>query len=169
MKYRDFSVDLAYSLEERDNEMFDGLYSRIFPGLAHVELVTDISKQRLGIDKILHFSSGFQITIDEKKRRTDYGDIALELRHEYDSGLSGRGWLLKCQCDYIVYAIIPIKRAYFLPALLLKKAWWTNKQEWTQKYKKISSPNNGYKTISLPVPTSILLEAISKEMEQSLT
>ncbi len=164
MKYKEFSVDLAYSLEERDNEMFDGLYSRIFPGLARVELVTDISKQRLGIDKILHFSSGFQVTIDEKKRRTDYGDIALELRHEYDNGAKTKGWLLNCQCNYVVYAIMPSKKVYLLPSLLLKKAWLTHRREWRQDYEEISSLNRGYKTISLPIPTEVLLEAVSKEM-----
>ena len=169
MKYRDFFSDLEYSLDERDNEMFDGFYCRIFPGLMRVEFVTDIPTQKKGIDKILHFKSGKQVTVDEKKRREDYGDIALELRHEYDSGMVGKGWLYKCQCDYIVYAVMPSKKVYLLPALLLKKAWLTYRREWQQKYREINSPNKGYRSVSLPIPTQVLLESVSREMKQALT
>lgn len=167
MKYNDFTLDLEYSLEERENELFDNFYFRAFPGLAYVEFAEDMEMQRKGIDKILHFKSGYTVTIDEKKRRKDYGDILLELWSVWER--KKRGWLYTCKCDYIVYAIMPFKKVYLLPTLLLKKAWIENQSEWIKTYKEITAYNRGYVTKSIAIPTDILLEQISNQMKQALT
>lgn len=160
----DFQTDLEYSLEERENDLFDRFYYRVFPGLDSIELVRDMKRQRLGIDKVLCFKSGKQVTIDEKKRRTDYGDILLELWSVWER--RKRGWLYTCQCDYIVYAIMPSKTVYLLPSLLVKRAWWANRGEWLAVYPEIPAENPGYTTKSIAIPTDILIRAIKSEMEQ---
>jgi len=173
MKYNDFDIDLKYSLEARENELFDTFYYRVFSNLRDIELVMDKERQRKGIDKILYFNNGKQVSIDEKKRRKDYGDILLELWSVWEE--KKKGWLLTAQCDYIVYAVMPSKKVYLLPTLLLGKAWEKNKGTWVEKAKDknngfyiVKALNKRYSTISIAIPTEILLSSITEEMKQDL-
>ena len=146
--------------------MFDLFYQRVFPNLVRIELVENERLQRLGIDKLLHLENGQRIAIDEKKRRTDYSDILLELWSVYEQGK--KGWLFTSYCHYVVYAIMPTQKVYLLPVALLRLAWEHNSIVWKRVYKPIEALNVGYKTISIAIPPSILLSAISKEMSQKL-
>jgi len=166
MKCNDFNIDLEYSLEERENEMFDRFYFRTFPSLDTIHFAEDMETQRKGIDKILKFKSGYTVTIDEKKRRKDYGDILLELWSVWER--KKRGWLYTCQCDYIVYAVMPTKKVYLLPTLLLKKAWLKNHSNWLVKYKRIDAKNKGYITKSIAIPAEELLHEISRQMSNAI-
>ncbi len=166
MKCNDFNIDLEYSLEERENEMFDRFYFRTFPSLDTIHFAEDMETQRKGIDKILKFKSGYTVTIDEKKRRKDYGDILLELWSVWER--KKRGWLYTCQCDYIVYAVMPTKKVYLLPTLLLKKAWLKNHSNWLVKYKRIDAKNKGYITKSIAIPAEELLYEISRQMSNAI-
>jgi hypothetical protein len=162
----DFITDLKYSFEEGESNLFDGLYSRIFSGLKFVEVVKDMKRQLKGIDKVLHFNNGMQLTIDEKKRRYNYGDIILEVWSNYNQRKFG--WLYTCQCDYIVYAVMPLQKVYLLPTMLLRKAWLTHQRNWTKEYRQVRAKNKYYTTVSIAIPTNILLDAISSEMQQKL-
>ena len=143
--------------------MFNEFYYKAFPNIKEIEFCEDMERQRKGFDKIIHFNNGNWFAIDEKKRRVDYGDILLEI---WSVDNRKRGWLYTCQCDYIVYAIMPTKKIYLLPTLLLKKAWITNRDKWI-KYKPIIAPNNGYVTESRAIEIKELLSAISYEMSQA--
>ena len=104
MKFNEFHTDLEYSLNNRENEMFDEFYFRAFPSLARIELVEDLHLQKRGVDKILHLKNTKQILIDEKKRRKDYGDILLEEYSNWERKVVG--WLGQDKhTDYIVYAL----------------------------------------------------------------
>lgn len=161
-----FDRDLKYSLEQRDCEMFDNFYHRIFPDLLRVELVTDTTLQKKGIDKILHLNSGQKVTIDEKKRRTDYSDILIELWSIYEHRI--KGWLFTSHCHYIVYAIMPTRKVYLLPTLLLRQAWRHNEHIWRKQYPEVKAINPTYSTISIAIPPDILLLAIQREMDNTL-
>lgn len=160
-----FKVDLEYSLESSENEMFDNFYYRVFPGIKEISFAEDMETQRKGIDKVIYFESGNSFTIDEKKRRVDYGDILLEL---WSVDKKKRGWLFTSQCDYIVYAVMPTNKIYLLPTILLKKAWYENQECWESRYRYIYAQNEGYVTTSIAIPTQILLNAISNEMQQEI-
>ena len=162
----DFQIDFEYSLIARENEMFDLFYQRVFPDLVRIELIEDLKLQRLGIDKFLHLANGQRIAIDEKKRRTNYNDILLELWSVFEK--NKKGWLFTSYCHYIVYAIMPTRKVYLLPTTLLRIAWKHNSVEWEKTYDKIEALNAGYKTVSIAIPPSVLLPAISKEMSQRL-
>lgn len=157
-----FKADLQYSLEERENAMFDNFYYRIFPNIAEIKFCEDMATQRKGIDKIIYFENGNSFSVDEKKRRVDYGDILLELWSVYESRI--RGWLYTTRCDYIVYAVMPTRKVFLLPTLLLKRAWLANRNEWLRTYKTVIAKNKTYTTHSIPIPTNVLLDAIAKEM-----
>jgi len=164
MKLNNFKSDLEYSLNERENKMFDNFYYRVFPGLVKIDFIEDMEMQKEGIDKILVFESGYEITVDEKKRRKDYGDILLEIWSVWEQ--RKRGWLYTCKCDYIVYAVMPTRKIYLLPVLLLKKAWLENCNVWQELYQEVSAINPGYITKSIAIPTNVLLPELSKQMEQ---
>jgi hypothetical protein len=177
----DFKPDLEYSLEERDNDLFDNFYKRIFPGISKIEFCEDLKIQKTGVDKIIHFTKGNKFTIDEKKRREDYGDIALELWSKGNKNNNGdyvgekRGWLYYSVCDYIVYAVMPSLKVYLLPTILLKRVWYINQKEWRKKYltKLARNPRDKklpleYYTQNICIPTTILINAISGEMSQKL-
>ena len=163
-----FITDLEYSLEERENRLFDKFYYRAFKGLMHIKLVSDLGQQREGIDKVLHFSNGKQLLIDEKKRRKDYGDILLEEWSIVEQ--KKKGWVgdSKKKTDYIVYAIMPSQKVYLFPYLLLQAAWRKHYLEWKKNYRTQIAKNIGYNTSFLCIPPPILISAIKNEMEQTL-
>jgi hypothetical protein len=147
--------------------MFDNFYHRIFPDLVRIEIVTDIALQKKGIDKILYLDNGQKIAVDEKKRRSNYGDILIELWSVYEHKI--KGWLFTSHCHYIVYAIMPIRKAYLLPTILLRQAWRHNEHEWREQYHEIKAINPTYTTISIAIPPDILLPAIQKEIEHDIS
>jgi len=159
-----FQADLQYSIDNRDNENLDAFYKKAFPLAEKIEFVDDLSMQKKGIDKIIHFKDGKQITVDEKKRRKDYGDILIELQSNVEK--KTLGWLYYSQCDYIVYAVMPTGTIYLLPVLLLRMAWVKNKNKWLSEYPKKYADNGFYYTENIPIPANVLLEAISAEMNQ---
>ncbi len=162
----EFKTDLKYSLDQRECEWFDNFYHRVFPGIKDIEVVEDLVRQRKGIDKVISFNSGYQVTIDEKKRRKDYGDILIEIWSNYEKGK--RGWLYYSECDYIVYAIMPTQTVYLLPVLLLKRAWYKNGDRWTDTYGTREAINPGYTTVNVPVEIDQLLGAIAEEMQHKV-
>ena len=62
-----FKQDLQYSYDLRDDLRLTDFYKNIFPNLNKIELVDDLSLQKRGIDKIIHFNNENKIYIDEKK------------------------------------------------------------------------------------------------------
>lgn len=163
MVTNDFNLDLKYSLESRDTEGLNKFYFSVFPELKEIENVTDLTMQLQGIDKILHFNNGKKILIDEKKRREDYGDIALEEWSDYDNRKVG--WLNKKKhTDYIVYVIMPTMTIYLFPFWLLQLAWRKNYKLWCERFGRKFSQNPGYRTSFIPIPPEIIYEALNKEM-----
>lgn len=160
----DFRTDLEWSLDSAEDALFNDFYYKAFPNIKEIEFCEDMERQRKGFDKIIHFNNGNWFAIDEKKRRVDYGDILLEI---WSVDRKKRGWLYTCQCDYIVYAIMPTSKVYLLPTVLLKRAWITNKDKWINT-KPIIAQNNGYVTESRAIKVNELLTAISNEMINDL-
>jgi len=159
----DFVTDLAYSIETQDDDELNAFYKTAFPLAERVEFCTDMKNQRRGVDKVVYFKNGRTVTVDEKKRRKDYGDILLELYKNKER--CSPGWLFYSQCDYIVYAILNSRKIYLLPVLLLQMAWKRNKTEWLSKYPRKDAQNTNYTTENIPIPTNVLLNAIRAEME----
>lgn len=164
-----FNRDLEYSLEQREEELFDNFYFRVFPELDNkrdnIIFVTDIKLQKKGIDKILILNTGQKISIDEKKRRENYNDILLEIWSNYENKV--KGWLFTSCCHYIVYAIMPTNKVYLLPMILLRKAWRSHEFLWIKSFPKIIAKNPNYNTISIGITPNILLSAIKFEMEDN--
>jgi len=163
----EFKVDLEYSLEASENKMFDNFYFRVFPLLKEIKIVKELDLQKQGIDKILIFKNGRKLLIDEKKRRSIYNDILLEEYSNFEKKIVG--WLGRNKVtDYLVYAIMPTKKVFLLPFVLLQKAWLHNYHQWFKTYGRVFARNNTYKTSNIPIPSEILLISIKKEMSNGL-
>jgi len=162
----EFRTDLEYSLDQRENELFDSFYFRVFRNLKKVVLVSDKRLQMQGVDKKLIFESGKELLIDEKKRRTDYGDILLE--EWSDEARRKIGWVGNPNklTDYIVYAIMPTRKVYLFPYKILQLAWVTNYHKWKDLYRVPPAENEGYNTTNLAIPPEILMEALVEEMKK---
>ena len=73
-----------------------------------------------------------------------------------------RGWVAKpLACDFIAYAFIQSQTCYLLPFQTLRRAWRDNCKQWVRDHKRVRAENNGYVTISVAVPTKVLMEALS--------
>jgi len=167
----DFKEDLEFSNSHEMSSWWDDCYRKAFPTMsACVSIRSDGWAQRGGIDRRIVLSCGRTITIDEKVRRKDYGDVLLEIWSDLEKKTPG--WAIKpLACDYIAYAISPINKCYLFPTLNLQIALQNNKNDWHQfsikemngfSYK--DAKNNGWITRNMSVPTEILLDAIKNSI-----
>lgn len=103
--FNNFNIDLQYSLDLTRNEDFDKFYHSIWKNqislIEYMDFKTHKQEQLKGIDKKIILNNGKVITIDEKCRRKDYGDIFIELRS--NTKTNKPGWLYYSTCDYIMY------------------------------------------------------------------
>lgn len=166
-----FAESLAASHAQADAPWWGEVYESAFPGLLSMSSVrNDGWAQRAGIDRVLVLSSGKVLTVDEKVRAKDYGDILLEIwsseKHQTP------GWVRKdLACDFIAYAFVPSRRCYLLPFPALYRAWKIHAQDWWPKaqesrggFRRVEAKNEGYTTVSVAVPTDTLLSAMGKAM-----
>jgi hypothetical protein len=165
----DLHQRLAYSEDASVEDFWQEIYRKTFPDLVcAVRCKGNTQSQRMGIDRIIHLSSGKTLQIDEKKRSEVWkskGQQDILLEYISVDTKSELGWIEKdLQIDYIAYAIMPLKRVYFLPWQQLRLAWKENKDRWFEEYKKVTSNNKGYKTLSLAIPVGELATAIWRVM-----
>jgi len=160
-----FDQSLAKSHRQEDAPWWTEVYRRAFPDLrAMVNVRQDGWAQRGGIDRVLTLGSGKTLTVDEKVREKDYGDVLLEYWSDYER--RDPGWVAKdLACDLIAYAVVPTEKCYLLPFQQLRCVWRTNGRDWVRRFKKIEALNAGrsggtYTTVSVAVPTETLLDGM---------
>lgn len=159
MTVRTFDADLRYSLESSDEPFWDAVYRKAFVNFKSSEIVSRKDWQLLGIDRIINLTSGQRIKVDEKKRRVEYGDFALEFLGNDKTG--SPGWVCKdLAIDFLAYAFMQSRRVYLLQWNLLRAAWRSKGETWKSSYRIISSNNPTYKTLSVAVPIGVVLESI---------
>lgn len=160
----DFKEQLIYSEISGDEPFWDAIYRKAFPNMVnHMTCNGDTHSQRMGIDRLIMLASGRVLTIDEKKRKEEYPDILLE--YISVDTTNAPGWIEKdLSIDYLAYAFMKSKRVYLFDWLALRRSWGNFKNKWLGSYPHISAQNNGYKTLSVAVPTEILRTAVSSAM-----
>ena len=160
----DFNTQLSYSETASDEPFWNEIYMKALPNMVnHMICSGDTQSQRMGIDRLILLSNGKVLTIDEKKRKEEYPDILLEYVSVDTTGTPG--WMEKdLSIDYLAYAFMQSKRVYLFDWLALRRAWLHFKEEWIEKYPKISAQNNGYKTLSVAVPIKILQSSVNLAM-----
>lgn len=164
-KVHDFQESLAKSHAQADAPWWTEVYRLAFPDLASAVCVREDGwAQRGGIDRVLTLQSGKTLTVDEKVRDEDWPDILLE--YWSDEARQIRGWVAKpLACDFIAYAFIPSQTCYLLPFQTLRQAWRINHKLWVSQYKRVEAKNPNYTTVSVAVPTKVLMEALGDAMK----
>lgn len=159
-----FADSLAKSEAYADAPWWVEVYRRAFPNLlTAVSIRDDGWAQRGGIDRVLTLNCGRTYTVDEKVRERDWPDFLLE--RWSDEARRKLGWIQKpLACDFIAYAFVPSATCYLLPVPALQRAWRLNKHEWVARYGEKRAQNQGYVTVSTPVPRAELLAAIGNAM-----
>ena len=158
-----FQIDLKESqTESRKSYWLESIYPQYFPTIISSSLHdNDKEYQKYGIDRMIFLKDGYKIGIDEKTRYTDYGDLLLEESSSIEYNTPG--WIEKQQwIDYIVYNILPIQKCYLIPFIPLQNAWKQNKEQWKQQYKEIRAINDGYTTLSWPIPPLTLFISMTQ-------
>jgi hypothetical protein len=166
-KVHDFRESLELSHEQSGASWWGEVYRAAFPGLESMVCVRkDGWAQRGGIDRVLTLGCGKTLTIDEKVRAKDYGDILLEVWSDHERRIPG--WVAKdLACDFIAYAIIPTETCYLLPFQTLREAWRRNGRTWWARNRVRPAQNHGYQTVSVAVPVDDLMAALSDAMRVS--
>lgn len=166
-----FAASLALSHEYEDAPWWPEVYAKAFPGYrTSVSLREDGWAQRGGIDRVITLKSGKTISVDEKVRSKDWGDIALE--RWSDRSRKTPGWVQKdLACDFIAYAFVPSQRCYLFPFVTLRAAWVLEGRKWCELaeeklggFSVVLAENKGYTTESIAIPTEILLASIRQAM-----
>lgn len=167
----DFNEQLAWSHSQADQPWWAEVYRKAFHNLATMTLVRNNGwAQQGGIDRLLTLTSGRCLTVDEKVRRHDYGDILLERWSDRDRRKAG--WVQKdLACDYIAYAFSLTGRCYLLPFPTLRSAWRQFGEQWIfnaelelDGFRFVEAQNRSYVTQCVAVPTSTLLDAMRSVM-----
>jgi len=180
MTWRD---DLDWSNGARVSPIWDAAYGALFPKSRIERPVADLTMQRRGIDARIWTGTDHQQTIDEKTRRVNYGDIALEYVHVYASGGESAGWMnLDLSIDWLGYAVPSVAGGVgcvtFIPWAPLRRAWGKLRTEWIGlaerseagfQLVKSGRNNNGYMTYSVAVPRRVLLDSVRDSMMVEIT
>jgi len=161
-----FEESLARSQAYEDAPWWAAVYQKAFGVqnvLAAVSVRQDGWAQRAGIDRIITLKCGRVIRVDEKVRKKDWPDILLE--RWSDESRQSPGWVQKpLACEFIAYAFVPSATCYLLPTLSLQRVWRHHGRRWVEDYREVRADNGSYVTVSVPVPTDVLMSAIADAM-----
>jgi len=147
-------------------------YARLWPDMVSCVRVDAKSElQTRGIDRMIVLPNGRTITVDEKKRDKDYGDLLVEEWSVFYGDGNPRnktGWTLDRGkvCDFIAYAIPSACKCYLLPFELLRAAASHNLDRWKEMsgFAPRDAQNHGYVTRNWPVQWSELRRALAEQM-----
>jgi len=182
--YHDFTQRLIYANVHSAPQRLEWFYRRMFPNARQIVKVNDRSLQRQGVDTIVCLENGKLVYFDEKIRERTYPDVLIEEfsvwpNYPYLNGreidphepvLSGWRGILKPgwigghkATDYITYVKRRANVVYFLPFLLLQSAWLKHYVSWVCAYGRRNAQNKTYHTTNIPIPDTVLYEAIYEQ------
>jgi len=140
------------------------IYRRAFPTLRSAVAVNEDGwAQRGGIDRLLTLACGRTYTVDEKIRTSDWPDVLLE--RWSDEARRSPGWVQKpLATDFIAYAYAPTATCVLLPVPALQRAWRQHGRGWIGLYGERRAVNPRYTSVSVPVPRTVLMQAMVEAM-----
>lgn len=177
-KINDFKKCLQFSLSIQQHFDNTVLLKMIPYAKEVIKTPTDLDKQ--GIDYCVRCQDDSIITVDAKSRQMGAkrfwhnGEPELCLERYSDVDAKIVGWLFKnspIHPDYILYTFdkSDTDMVYLFPFHLLKKATITNGKQWADRYKIRKQPNGRYWSDAIFVPASVLIEAVSREMQMKVS
>lgn len=167
-----FRESLERGEAARNEPFWLAVYQKAFPGM--VAAVRNDCRaqdkanaaQYAGIDRWVCLSNGKTMSVDEKVRDKDYGDILLE--YTSNDRTCAPGWMEKdLAIDWLAYAIVPSRKCYLFSWPMLRRAWLHFGADWREKgrlkqggFRLVEAPNPTYNTLSVAVPRAVLMEAV---------
>lgn len=116
---------------------------------------TEVAEERddlAGVDVWLRLPWNDRFPVQEKVRFREYGDVLIEFVG--NSVRSTLGWALKQPASRLVlYAVEPSGRALVFPSSAVHRATTDNLGKWIVRHGIKRTPNEGYSTLNVPVPT----------------
>ncbi len=121
-----------------------------WPSYVDSRIITDITKQMQGIDRVVKLADGSYQRIEEKYDATRFNNVFLEYR------VDGKpGYMEKDQeTDWLCYAYKRPERSWMLHFPTLQHIWKRYKRHWIDIYKEREIPNYQYRAYGVPVPVS---------------
>lgn len=182
MTVHDLRSSLAYSQSQSDATYWQEVYREAFPdAVSTVDLRHDGWHQKAGRDRAVILSTGRSIFIDEKVRRKQRDDIAIEIWSVYplfgerpwpprDGAIPG--WGAKAMdCDFVAYAFEPTQTCHLFPFLGIRSAWQKHGAMWRQKadgredgFEWVEARNKRYWSVSIAVPIVTLRQCIDDSL-----
>ena len=160
-----FSKDFAWSNSEAVRLFWQGIYKAAFGALDTIELVVDKQEQKKGVDVIVYLPDGQAIKVEEKIRRKNWDDIVLEVWSDKKRKIPG--WAVKEQeANILAYGFFQGKYAHLFERQKLRTVFIENGRTWAKEFGTITAHNQGYDTVSIPVPIRVLQETMGKSMKQ---
>lgn len=174
-----FQEQLEYSAQLSDEPAWIAFYKRLWPDmLAAVRIDKNSKFQQWGIDREILLPNGKRFSIDEKKRKKDYGDLLLEewsvatFDKSSNTVIKGSkiGWTLdpEKRCDYVAYSIPEAGKCFLLPFELTRQTFKQNLEKWKKNktyYPRVAF-NDGYATINCAIPYDIFKIALWQQMHR---
>jgi len=161
MAMNDFNECLVLSENKEVEDLFIKAYHKAFYNITNIMYGRKdyCRTQKSGIDRIIYLENFKVITIDEKVRKKNYDDFALEFISNDKKNTPG--WIEKdLSIDYIAYGFLESKTVYLLEWQLLKRSWNNFKDIWKEKYFIAKAENKGYTTYSVCVPIKEVLNIV---------
>lgn len=155
----DFHDDLRDSMGPGGDRRTESILKEFFANAP--DFYVDWSPREIPYGHDLEVTAfGERYTIEEKRRRVDYGDELLEdVSNDQTHSL---GWTRKCSdVDYVLH--VYAERWVILPGPTLYLAFANWRRRWIDRYGERRAANRGYHTINVPVPTQDLYEALEAE------
>jgi hypothetical protein len=168
---RSFQRDVSGAGREH---FWEEAHQAFFPKCYGSQTTDDGTKnewQAAGVDRVVHVEGGRTYFVEEKERDAEWGDFLLEVYS--DEERQSPGWINKeLACDYVAYAFRSTGKVYYLPWLLLKRAWTLNSEKWLDKARfgedgfglhrssTGTSPGGAYTTLNVSVPIETLFVAL---------
>ena len=157
--YNEFRADLELSEVRAAEPWVEDIYREYFPDFVSSEIVTDLKRQKSGIDRIVHLADGASVKIEEKFREKLYPDFLLETYSIQETLVPG--WMVKhLDCDYLAYVFVPTHVAYVIHYPTLFGVFAQNRPVWEAAHGSVCALNKGYRTRSIPVPIDELIRAV---------
>ena len=111
------------------------------------------------LDRLLTLACVRALTVDGKVRTQDWPDVLLE--RWSDETRRSPEWVQKpLPCDFIAYAYAPAATCVLLLIPALQRARRQHGRQWIGLYGTHRAANQGYTSVSIPVPRGVLMQAL---------
>jgi len=157
-KFNEFEADLRWSELPKQYVIYMQSIVHWWPNALGWDRITDLIQQKQGKDISIDLPDNKTIKIQFKARRSDYGDICIEYRHDYFSGYEKPGWIeLPSSADYLLYCVP--ENVYRIDYKQLHNKWLLYKNSWISNYDLTPARNDGYNTRNVGIKFDVLEKA----------